>query len=119
MSNVDIMRDLVVNQVLLNSTITYGEIAKVIGIDLSRIDERKRFNQYTGEMNDQDYNAGIPIHSPAIVHSDGDGYGSRGGWPGKGFWVYVDKANLRIPGEDNDTVYIRLLAELYDYYGVK
>jgi hypothetical protein len=61
-------------------TISYTEIANLLGLDMSNPDDRLRIGDMLDEINHAEHHAGHPMISAVVVHA-------QEGVPGPGFFV--------------------------------
>jgi hypothetical protein len=109
---VDKIRKMIVSSVLEGDLLNYGPLMEAVGLDPQRADHRRDFGLLLARMNDDDLAKQCPPHSSVVVLA-------ATGYPGRGFWEYVDDRGLREPGESDDVVFFRLLDSVFAFYGVR
>jgi len=92
-----------------NIPVTYGEIAALIGLDMSRVDHRDQIADLLGEISESEHKLGRPMLSVVAVHSE---QGEPAGIPGKGFFKLAKQLGLQ-RNEDDVTFFVREFARAH------
>lgn len=91
-------------------TTTYGEIAPLASLDMSRADHRNQIADILGEISSYEHSQGRPMLSVVVVHSE---HGEDAGMPGKGFFELARQIGVQ-RNEDNVTFFARELERVHD-----
>jgi hypothetical protein len=82
------------------NTTTYGQIAPLADLDMSRADHRARISELLDEISRHEHGEGRPMLSAVVVHGDGQ---ENAGMPGHGFFTLAKE--LKRQGKEDDLTF--------------
>jgi len=86
----------------------YGDLMNAIGLDHELACDRGELGGKLLELNDIEVDAGRPILGVLAVNKSSCAVSP-------GFFSYIDERGLRIAGEGNDALVVRLMNDVYSY----
>lgn len=92
-------------------TITYGEIAPLVNVDLSKQEGRNRLSWILGEISEFEQENGRPMLSAVVIRK---GYGD----PGSGFFNLAQELGV-YGGADNNAFFVNELKIVHEYWGAR
>jgi len=92
-----------------NVPVTYGEVADLSGLDMSRADHRNQIAQLLGDISQSEHSQGRPMLSVVVVHGQ---HGDDAGMPGKGFFELAKQLGVQ-QGQDDMTFFVQELARAH------
>ncbi|MBI4524721.1 MAG: hypothetical protein HY695_13030 [Deltaproteobacteria bacterium] len=90
------------------STTTYGEIAPLIGLDMTEAADRNRLGNLLGEISTLEHRNGRPLLSVVVVHRDNN-------MPGNGFFKLARRLGA-YTGRDDFEFFIHELKRVHDHW---
>jgi hypothetical protein len=91
------------------TTVTYGEIAKMIDLDLDNPGERNRLAGILDTISSDEESAERPLLSVVVVKGDT-------GMPGGGFFTMARSQGLMKPGQDRLEFFVIELRRAHEYW---
>ena len=94
------------------STAPYSDLADLLGLDMSSPDDRLRIGEMLDEINHSEHEAGRPMISSVVVHS-------QEGLPGAGFFVCARELGALTTRNRQDELafFVEELRRVHDYWG--
>ena len=89
-------------------TITYGEIANIIGLDMSNPLHRKEIGDLLGEISRYEVLHGRPMLSAVVIHKENNR-------PGKGFFQLAQELGI-YDGSDDSKFFVEELKKVYQHW---
>ncbi len=89
-------------------TITYSEVAQMVGLDISSPDDRREISRLLCEISKYENKSNRPLLSAVVVRQ-------ANGMPGWGFFNLAIELNL-YAGNDNATYFENELKKVHDYW---
>jgi len=93
-----------------NTTVTYGEVAALAGLDMGRDDHRSQIATLLCDISESEHSQGRPMLSVVVVHGE---HSEDAGMPGRGFFVLAKQLGVQ-RGEDNVTFFARELTRVQE-----
>ncbi len=93
-------------------TITYGEVALPLGLDMGWPPDRDKIAEMLGEISAHEHAKGRPLVSAVVVLAES-------GWPGGGFFDLARSTGRMAPHEDRVAYFARELRTVHDYWAAR
>jgi hypothetical protein len=100
------IRGRMVDAAMSGTLVSYGELMDLGGLNRDNAADRAKLGSILADINDGEIAAGRPPLSSVAVNKESS-------YPSRGYFDYVNANNLRQPGENDITVYARLLKDCY------
>jgi len=89
-------------------TVTYGEIAPMVRLDMALADDRNQMADILREIAIHEHQAGRPLLTAVVVHAQDQ-------QPGKGFFTLAKDLSL-MHGSDQTTYFAMELGRVFDHW---
>lgn len=92
-------------------TVTYGEIAPLANLDMSKPNDRNSISWILGEIAESEHKKGHPMLSAVVVLA-------RIGYPSKGFFKLAKELEI-FDGSDDLGFFVKELKKVHDFWKIQ
>lgn len=93
--------------------VRYGEIAPLVGIDLSHQSGPGEIGRLLGEISEDEHRVGRPLLSSIVVRA---GFGQGQGTPGSGYYKMAREQRVLNSGEDEEAFWMREVERIFAFW---